>query len=59
MPIGLIWLGILLSFLEKSEMRKIAYSIIFSGGIVAVIALIEKSGYNIFTGAIYSVEGSW
>lgn len=56
MPIGLIWLGILLSLLEKSEMRKVGYSIIFSGSIVALIALIEKAGYNIFTGVSYGVE---
>ncbi len=59
MPIGLIWLGILLSLLEKSEMRKVGYSIIFSGSIVALIALIEKAGYNIFTGVSYGVEWSW
>ena len=59
LPFGLIWFYILLHFLEKSELQKIGYTIIGTGSIVALVALIEILGYNIFTGAIYSVEGSW
>lgn len=59
LPIGLIWLGILLSFLEKSEMRKIGYTIIASGTLVALVALIEKIGYNTFTWSSYGVKWSW
>jgi len=46
-------LSIFLSLLEKSEMRKIRYAIIASGTFVALVALIEKAGYNIFTGGDY------
>lgn len=59
LPFGLILLSIFLSLLEKSEMRKIGYAIIASGTFVALVALIEKAGYNIFTGGDYWVEWSW
>ncbi len=59
LPIGLILLSILLSMLEKSEIKKIGFIIIFSGCIVALNALIESRGYNIFTWGTYGIRWSW
>ena len=59
LPLGLIWLGILISLLEKSEIRKISYAIIISASLVSLIALIEMMGYNIFTWSSYGVVWSW
>ncbi len=59
LPLGLIWLGVLLSFLEKSEMRKISYTIVFAWSLVALVALIESMGYNIFTWSSYEVQWNW
>jgi hypothetical protein len=59
LPISLIWLSLLVSLLDKSELRNIRYAIVFSWFLMAIVAIIEYFGYDIFTGASYTNEWSW
>ncbi len=58
-PLGLIWLAYLTSLLHQNERKKVFFALIFSGIFVALVALIESRGANIFTGASYTITGSW
>jgi hypothetical protein len=58
-PIGLILLWYMLSSLWKKERQYIDITIIFSGVLVSIVAMIEFFGYNIFTWAPYITEWSW
>ena len=57
-----LWLIVLyqiLHSLSHTERRYIVYAVLASGCIVSLIALIEATGYNIFTGWAYASHGSW
>lgn len=60
LPIGLIWLGYLLSFLTTLERRKILYALFFSGIFISLVSLLEGVlRYDIFSGLPFVNTGSW
>lgn len=60
LPIGLIWLGYLLSFLTTLEQRRILYAILFSGIFISFICILEGVfHYDIFSGLPFVNTGSW